>query len=81
MKITRSQLRQLIAEELNVGVPTASMEEGAELPGGPASQRDIGDLTQKITALTRRLEAIEATLRQDLGVEQIRSLRDRLQPV
>ena len=27
MKITRSQLKQLIAEELNVGVPTASMEE------------------------------------------------------
>jgi hypothetical protein len=27
MKITRSQLKQLIAEELNVGVPTAAMEE------------------------------------------------------
>jgi len=27
MKITRRQLKQLIAEELNVGVPTASMEE------------------------------------------------------
>ena len=68
-KLTRSTIRQIILEAIN---------EEADLPGGPASQRDIGDLTQKITALTRRLEAIEATLRHDLGVEQIRSLRDRL---
>jgi hypothetical protein len=40
MKITRSQLKQLIAEELNVGVPTASMEEsgGYELVQNPVGR-------------------------------------------
>ena len=64
-KLTRSTLRQIILETIN--------EESAA-----ASQRDIGELSNKIQDLMRRVEAIEATLTSDLGVTQVRSMRDRL---
>ena len=64
-KLTRSTLRQIILETIN--------EESAA-----ASQRDIGELSNKIQDLMRRVEAIEATLTRDLDVDQVRSMRDRL---
>ena len=49
MKITRSQLNQLIAEELNVGVPTASMEEEiAHLPSYKEGPRELLDTPHQI---------------------------------
>ena len=64
-KLTRSTLRQIILETIN--------EESAA-----ASQRDIGELSNQIQDLMRRVEAIETTLTRDLDVDQIRSMRDRL---
>ena len=43
MKITRTQLKQLIAEELNVGVPTASMEESTYLSGVDPSDINVAE--------------------------------------